>query len=590
MQSPMCYIGYGCGIADTSLRFYGNAHPMGFRYMNMVKFRKFALCLAALLCFATNGTQAEDAPGAAAPFVVVCPIEGEIGDGVKVLVQRAVKEAEGASAIVFRIDTPGGRVDSAIEIATAIMEATCPTIAYIEGMGAISAGALISYACDHIIMAPATNIGASMPIMMGVETTEDINEKSMSFLRGKYRALGEENGHNPLIGEAMVDRDIELRGIKGEDGVWQIYKVADNAAVESYKDEKIINQVFETLEESTGEDLGPMKEAVEKVLGESVETPPAETTETTETEAPATDGATPAADTPTPDLANAEVISPAGKLLTFTGSEALEYGLAEHVVENMDEALAHYSFAEMRKHEIVPTWEELIFAWLTSPTIAGLLLMVGIGGIITEVRTPGFGVPGIVGGVCLFLFFGAHMVLGMADWIDIVLVLVGMLLIGIEIFVLPGFGVAGFSGIACLLLGVYLTLTKVTFPEYHWDFVRLEDAGRTVFTSAMASVVFGYLSWKLLPHTPFPGWLTLSTEQLAEGGYAVQGSRETEEYLGLRGVSTTPLRPAGRGRFGAQTLDVVTRGEFLEKGAAIEIIQVEGNRLVVTAAQEETET
>ena len=167
-------------------------------------------------------------------FVVVCPIDGDILDGIAVVVKRAVtEEAQGAKAILFIIDTYGGRVDSAIDIANTILEAPAPTIAFITGRGAISAGALISYACDYIVMAPGANIGASTPIVPGMEMTEEMNEKSMSFLRAKYRALGEENGHNPLIGEAMVDPSIELYAVDEPDGTFRIYKVEKGQVVES---------------------------------------------------------------------------------------------------------------------------------------------------------------------------------------------------------------------------------------------------------------------------------------------------------------------------------------------------------------------
>src|SRR5690606_32561983 len=114
-------------------------------------------------------------------YVVIAKIEGEIDDGVAVVVERAVAEAANADGLVFVIDTPGGRVDSAIAITRSIMSAKCPTVAYVEGMGAISAGAIISYSCDHIVMAPASNIGASTPITMGAQDeASQVTEKSMS--------------------------------------------------------------------------------------------------------------------------------------------------------------------------------------------------------------------------------------------------------------------------------------------------------------------------------------------------------------------------------------------------------------------------
>ncbi|MEX2016152.1 MAG: ATP-dependent Clp protease proteolytic subunit, partial [Candidatus Hydrogenedentales bacterium] len=111
--------------------------------------------------------------------VIVCPIEGMIDEGIAVIVERAVEEAneKGAKALIFRIDTPGGRVDSAVKIASAIQRSRTLTIAYIEGMGAISAGALISMACDEIVMAPGSNIGAAAPVIPTAEGMQPTGEK-----------------------------------------------------------------------------------------------------------------------------------------------------------------------------------------------------------------------------------------------------------------------------------------------------------------------------------------------------------------------------------------------------------------------------
>jgi membrane-bound ClpP family serine protease len=157
--------------------------------------------------------------------IYVCNIKGPVDEGVKVLVQRAVQEANAneAAAIFFRIDTPGGRVDSAIEITKAIETAKLPTVAYIEGMGAISAGALISFACDTIVMTPGTNMGAATPVMMTPEGATPLGEKEVSFLRAKMRALAESNGHNPDIAQAMVDKDIELRAYTNEQGEYVVF-------------------------------------------------------------------------------------------------------------------------------------------------------------------------------------------------------------------------------------------------------------------------------------------------------------------------------------------------------------------------------
>jgi membrane-bound serine protease (ClpP class) len=534
----------------------------------------------ALLAGENVGAQAPDASDA---FVVVCPITGMVDDGMAVVVERAVKESAGAAALILEVDTPGGLVDSAIEITKSIMSAPCPTIAYVKGMGAISAGALISYACKDIVMAPGTNIGASAPIMMGVEQASgDVDEKTKSYLRSRYRALAEVNGHDPLLAEAMVDAKIEVWGTRGEDGRYVFVRgsgkeipEAPAAAPETPAD-PLQKALTETLK-GIGKENERAREILRQALAASEPEPPAET---------------PPAEAPTepepqPETSGMELICRSGELLTLTTSEALKYGIIPTAAETLDAALEHFDYAELRRVPIVPTWSEALFRWLTSPLISGLLLMLGIGGIYVELRTPGIGLPGIIGACCLALFFGSHLVIGLANWIDILLVLVGLALVLAELFLIPGFGVTGTAGIFCILAGVYLSLTRVPIPQYSWEFQRLQNAGQTITTATVLFLLFVAVTWKFFPKTPFYRWLVLAHTQDPSLGYAVQGAEQAEAAIGLRGVAETVLRPAGRGRFGGKTYDVVTQGEYIEPGKPIEIVQVAGNRYVVTAHPEE---
>lgn len=495
-----------------------------------------AFILGVVACAHAQNT----APISAAPkvesggFITVCRVDGEIDDGVTVVVERAVRESEGAAAIIFVIDTPGGRVDSAIDITEAIMSAECPTVAYITKMGAISAGALITFSCDHILMSPASNIGAATPFVPGMEPNENLDEKSSSFVRAKFRALAEENGHDPLLGEAMVDRDVELYGFTDADGRFVIRR----------------NDRPQPAENEDGES------------GQASSTPPS--------------------DMPP----EAKLISPRGSLLTLTAEEALQFGLIEAKARTVDEVVGHFEWAELRRYEVVPTWSEGLFGFLTSPLISSLLLMCGLGGLYFEMRTPGFGLPGIIGLCCLAVFFGAQYVVGLADWLDVMLVVTGVFLLGIEIFVLPGFGVAGITGIACVVLGLYMSLTRVIMPQYTWEYVRLGDAVTTLALSSMAFTVFAVAVGYILPKTRMFNRLVLATAQPIGGGYTVQVPDEARIMVGLHGTATSFLRPAGRGRFGDRTLDVMTRGEFIDKGRPIEIIEAEGNRLVVSEVEE----
>ncbi len=527
---------------------------------------------------------------AASGRVIVCPINEMVDEGLSIIVNRAVDESKNAEALVFEVDTFGGRVDSAFAITDSIMRAECKTIAYIIGDGAISAGAIISFACDEIVMKPGTTIGASTPIIMGQETTEAVEEKSMSFLRAKFRALAEENGHNPLLGEAMVDPAIELYIDEEADGRYMVYKVQGGKVVESAP-----MQGAPSAEAPADEPATPptppkqqrpapvekLEETVRNILGVAGQQPEPEPKPEEQAE-------------PAPPLTGADVpetarlLSPAGKLVTLSSGEALRYGLISATPQTLDDALAHFELEKLERRRIIITWSEALFRWLSSPIVSSLLLLIGFGGIYIEIRTPGIGIPGLIGAIALALFFGSHLVIGLADWADLLLVIVGVGLLLVEFFVIPGFGFVGVAGIVCFFMGLYLALTRVPIPEYTWDYERLDDALRTLLISLVLFVVFAVGSWKLFPRSPFYKMLVLADAQNVADGYTVQPA-DKAGAVGKQGVAVSMLRPVGRGRFEGETLSVMTRGEFIDKDRPIRIVQVEGNRYVVEEIGEETE-
>lgn len=501
-------------------------------------------------------------------IVVVCRVTGVIDPGIAVVIKRALAEAKKnkAAAVVLRIDTPGGRVDSAVEIATALTNSPVRTIAYIEGMGAISAGALISFACDDIIMSPGSAIGAATPVIATAEGMMPTGEKEVSFMRAKMRALAESNEHSPDLAEAMVDKDIELRGIRGEDGKYTIFSVNETPSYNGEDDSP----------------LAPVKEILRDIAGDAlpVEKPvPAETTEAESTET------IDAASEHTPDAMvyadGSELIDAAGKLLTLTPSEAEKYGLIPMVVNSFQLALAHYGFAAPEIHIIAPNWAEKVFRVLTTPTVAALLLLVGLGALYYEIKIGSFGLIGFIGIGALMLLFGAHFVLGLADIIDLVLIMVGLGLIMAEIFIIPGFGVAGVAGVFSLMVGIYLALVKVTVPEYSWDYDRLSEV---LYTMTLALTVFLLLiaiTWRLLPKSRLYRTVIVGSTQEASAGFVAPVQESITLKTGLRGTTTSMLRPTGRARFGEATLHVISRGAFIPSGVDVEIIEVDGARVVV---------
>ncbi len=542
----------------------------GYQTMNRALGSRIAL-LVLCATFALGAT--------ARAVVIVCPIDGEINPSMAVVVERAVEKARvlEASAIVFRIDTPGGRVDSAIEITTSIQKAPCKTIAYIEGMGAISAGAVISYACNVITTTPVATMGAAQPVVLGGPTGMiPAEEKSVSFVRAKIKALADSRGHNRDIAVAMVDKDIELRGMRRDDGTYRVYSVDSAIPFEANPPPARVN-----------ESVNPIKKLLDptNLLPGLPESP-----------APAPATAPPARSSAPPPEAGTVVFEDGsvlllerGKLLTLTPEECLKYGVIETTVMSVEEALDFYDVDGREFVAITPTWAEGVYEFLTSPTIAGLLLMLGMGGLYFEVKTPGFGLPGIIGITSLALLFGSNYVLGLTDVIDVILISSGLILIVIEMFVIPGFGVAGVAGILCFIVGIYLSFVNFTFPEYSWQFQQLWDVGYTFVVAMVTFTAMLLATWRLLLKTPFYNMLVLENTQDIVDDYTVQTGEVSEAHMGLHGIASSMLRPTGRGRFGGRNVQVVTRGDFIEAGTPIVIVEADGNRYVVEQTPEDSQ-
>jgi membrane-bound serine protease (ClpP class) len=264
-----------------------------------------------------------------------------------------------------------------------------------------------------------------------------------------------------------------------------------------------------------------------------------------------------------------------GKLLTLTTDEAIRFGLADQRASDLDALLQSLDLAGADIREAQPTWAETLVRFLTHPIVSSLLMMVGILGIITEIRTPGFGVPGAVGLTSLSLFLWGHWLVQLAGFEELLLIGVGVLLLAVELFVTPGFGIIGFIGLGAIVGGLGLSLVGAGAT---WAFVV--QAAWRVTLSLLLAIGASILLLRFLPRLPFGRRLVLDTELPADEGYASapEGDRG---WLGKRGTAVSTLRPAGLADLGGERVDVVSDGEFIDAGAPIEVTRVDGNRIVV---------
>jgi membrane-bound serine protease (ClpP class) len=264
-----------------------------------------------------------------------------------------------------------------------------------------------------------------------------------------------------------------------------------------------------------------------------------------------------------------------GKLLTLTTEEALKHKVADFRADTIEQVLKQLALEGAEARHATPNWAENLVRFLTHPLLSSLLITIGMLGIILEMRTPGFGLPGGLGILSLALFFWGHWLVQLAGWEEMLLVASGLVLLALEIFVIPGFGVAGVLGIAALLGGLSLSLVGAGAS---WDFI-LKAVGRVGF-SLLAALITSLVMLRFLPRLPWGRRLILQTGLPAGEGYA--SAPETDQkWLRKSGRTLSPLRTAGIAEIEGERVDVVSDGEFIESGAPIVVTRVDGNRIVV---------
>lgn len=272
-----------------------------------------------------------------------------------------------------------------------------------------------------------------------------------------------------------------------------------------------------------------------------------------------------------------EGIKEKGKILSLTTGEALELGLVDEQVKNLEELIQEFMATEKTDNiEIVKqnmNFNERIAHMATNPYIAPVILTIGIVGTVTEVLTPGFGIPGIIGLIAFGLFFGGNFIAGATQSWVLGLFILGLLLLVIEMFI-PGFGVFGVAGILSIIGSMIMA-----FPSP-------EQALVSTLIALVASGVIIYFLVKYLIKTPIFDRIILGTKQGKSEGY-VASNKDAIELVGAEGKAITTLRPAGVAIIGERKVDVLTEGEFVASGSDIVVIRVEGSKIIVKSRERE---
>ncbi|MEA1885771.1 MAG: NfeD family protein [Bacteroidota bacterium] len=417
----------------------------------------------------------------------------------------SLKEATelGADYILIHMNTYGGQVDIADSVRTAILNYPQPVLVFIDNQ-AISAGALISVACDSIYMRPGGSIGAATVVD---QTGQQVPDKYQSFMRGMMRSTAETHGKKPVI----VDGDTTY--------VWH----RNPAIAESMVDPKVY----------------------------------------------------------------VEGVSDTGSVLTLTANEAMELGFCEGQALNIEQVIEMAGIENYKIEEFKPGGTEKIIQFLINPVVSGLLIMIIIGGLYFELQSPGIGFPLAAAILAAILYFAPLYLEGLqANW-QIAVFVAGIVLVLVEIFAIPGFGVAGVLGIAGIIVGLTFTMIdKITFefgpsPGDGGMQAAMASFAIVIVSMFLAFIISLWLSKKLFSPNNIFGKLALQKIQNVDEGYISFDSKKQKSLIGTKGEAHTVLRPSGKVIIKDEIYDARSEIGFIERGSAIRVIRDEAGQLYV---------
>lgn len=269
---------------------------------------------------------------------------------------------------------------------------------------------------------------------------------------------------------------------------------------------------------------------------------------------------------------------PAGRLVTLSTNEALRVKYARAEVNDEADLLTHIGLTGASVKAVDINWAEVVVRFLTSPIVSPLLLSLGVLALLAEIKAGAHGLGLLIGFVALGLFFGSSLILGLAGLEEVILLGLGVLAVAVEVFLLPGFGIAGVLG--ALLIGAAVVLAMLgNFPTGGDVIQALAVLGASVFITL--AVAYAWL--RHLPNSRrFAGLIHQDSAQSAEGYVS---ALPRGDLIGKVGVAATDLRPAGVANVAGERIDVVTEGEYLAAGERVEVVRAEGYRHVVRAVK-----
>jgi membrane-bound ClpP family serine protease len=461
-------------------------------------------------------------------------VRGAVTDGMAETLKRQVGRAVGqkANLIILQLECGGGDTLVARDLAAWLRdrkddkgEYPVMTVAYVP-KSAPDTAAFLALGCTEIVMQKDATFGDFSDVLTQKRNgaAVPVDPRDYRAKRDSFEALAKQQGYPALVARGMMDRELEIYHVRHrKSGEWAFV---------------------------SGEDL-------------------------------AADRAS-----PEPRWANEQLVKPGGangKALVLSADEARQWGIARHKVDGLSEVYALYGLSASQVQTASYDWLDEFAEFLRRPVTRIFLVMIGIVCLLLELKMPGVGVPGVIAAVCFILFFWSHSQSAGLDLLGVLLFVLGLVLIALEIFVLPGFGVAGISGVLLVVFSLALVALEKR-PQTSEEWVALLSMMAQFGLALIGAVLLAVLLVSYLPHIPYFNRLMLKpkTDPELPDEDAAEGVRpETAALLGAIGVAATPLRPAGKVKFGDEYIDVVAEGSYVEPGTRVQVVEIEGNRIVV---------
>jgi membrane-bound serine protease (ClpP class) len=434
-----------------------------------------------------------------------------------------------ADLVIVEIDSPGGFLGASLNIADRLRKLDwAHTVAFIP-REALSGAAIVALACDEIVMDPDARFGDAGPIFQGKDALfRHAPEKIRSDLARRVRDLATDGGRPPALAEAMVDMDLVVYRVRNK-----------QTGEESFLSE----QELESVDNPDDWELGkPVLESRED------------------------------------------------HFLTVNGQRAVELRLAEANVQTREELVERFGLPD----ELIvlePTGVDTAVTILNLPIVTGVLFVIGLIALYLEFSAPGIGMGGLVAGLCFAIFFWSRFLGGTAGWLEVILFGAGLAFLAVELFVIPGFGIAGFSGLTLIVISIVMASQHFLIPSTARQLSMSMNSIIVLATSGLVFLIAAVALSRYFKVMPVVSWLVLEApsatapeEKLTPEGKSHPPAGSSHGFpvdVGDWGVADSPLRPAGKVRFGEEYVDVVTDGSFVDQGHQVRVIEISGNRVVV---------